>query len=114
MKLLSNISFILSTVCAVMVASVSEVPNWWDITKPWAIAFFVFVAIYIVSNNIDEIRRYTYPVLVCILAWGYNHKIIYGKFAKMSYIMYQKYNSNYYKLYTKIQNLYDKVVFTEV
>lgn len=113
-NILSYITFIASMFCAVMVVSVSETADWWQVSRYWMFAFALFATAFVTIHNVDEIRRYTYPAYVCLLAWAYQHKLICGKLSHHSSIMYEKYNSSYSKLYENIQDLYDKVVFSEV
>lgn len=112
-KIITGISFAVAFFAALVVSSVGEVDNWWQISKPWVAVFFIFATVGVVAYNITEIRRYTYPSLVCLLAWMYEHKLIANNFSYRSHVIYRKYNS-YGKLFKTTQNLYDAVMFAEV
>lgn len=112
-KIITGISFATAFFAAIIVSSVGEVDNWWQISKPWVWVFIISSLVGVITYNITEIRRYTYPSLVCILAWMYEHKLIATNFSYRSHIIYRKYNS-YARLFQTTQNLYDAVMFAEV
>lgn len=113
-NIITGLTAALSVFSAIVVASVSEVDNWFAISLPWVIVFFVSVSVGIIVNNLEFIRRYTYPAFVCLLAWANEHNIIKSNFAKQSNYIYRKHNKSYGKLYEVTQYLYDRVMFSEV
>ena len=58
-KIASGIMIGIATASALIASSVADVPNWWELTKPWVILFFSSVVFTYVINNWDLIRRYT-------------------------------------------------------
>ena len=113
-KIVTGISLAVSLFSALAVASIREVPNWWQLVTPWVIVFTISLITGLVANNIEIIRRYTYPAFVCFLAWLNEHKMIHTNFAKQSNYIYHKHNRSYSKLYEITQYLYDRVMFAEV
>lgn len=109
-----SMSIIVSTVSAVAIASVGEVDNWWQISSSWLVLFIVATSVGIITGNISEIRRYTYPAIICITAWAYEHNILVTKFARNSNIIFNKHNKDYHKLFQVVQDLYDAVMFVDV
>ncbi len=113
-KSITGTTIALAFFSAMMVASVAEVDNWFNISLPWLITFFVSVTVGALVNNMEFIRRYTYPAFVCLLAWANEHNLIKSNFAKQSNYIYRKHNRSYSKLYEITQYLYDNVMFAEV
>jgi len=113
-KIIVGISAAVSVYSALVITSVGEVDNWWALVQPWFITFCIASAVGVIAYNIVEIRRYTYPLFICFLAWSNEHKIITTNFAKQSNYIYHKHNRSYGKLYEITQYLYDHVMFAEV
>ena len=113
-KFIVGISLSLTICSAMIIASVGEVDNWWVLVKPWFTVFVISAVVGIISYNLTEIRRYTYPTLVCVLAWANEHHLARSNFAKQSNFIYRKHNRSYSKLYEITQYLYDRVMLAEV
>lgn len=108
-KIANGIMLAISVASAVIISAVAEVPNWWELTKPWVFLFFGSIVFTWVINNGDLIRRYTYPTRVCVLAWAYGHKILRTELGRQSYSIYRKHKNSYSKLFEVTQCLYDMV-----
>ena len=109
-RIATSIMIVISLLSAIIVASVAEIPNWWAVTKPWVVLFFSSIIFTLIINNGDLIRRYSYPVRVCVLAWAYEHNVLKTNLGKQSYVVYTKHNKSYAKLYEVTQCLYDMVM----
>ena len=90
-----------------LATGIKEVANWWDIAKPFFIVFIVCISIALIINNINYIRRITYPTLVCLSSWAYKHKVIKTKFTRRTYSVYKLNNYSYKKLFGFTQDLFD-------
>ena len=108
-KIVTGIMIIISIVSAIIIAGISDVPNWWELSEPWVILFFSSILFTLIVNNGDLIRRYTYPARVCFLAWAYGHKIFRTELGKQSYSVYKKHQNSYAELFEVTQCLYDMV-----
>ena len=109
-KILTGVSVITSIVSALVVAGIPDVVNWWELTKPWVIVFFTSTLFGLIINNLDLIRRYTYPAFICFLAWTYEHRLIRGKLPYQSNVILNKHKKSYRKLFEVTQYLYDTVM----
>lgn len=110
MKIKTIISYILAAISfiSIMLASgIKEVANWWDIAKPFFGVWFITLAIALTIANINQIRRVTYPALVCICSWTYKHKLITTKFTQNTYKLYKYTHRSYSELFDYVQDLFD-------
>ena len=90
-----------------LASGIKEVADWHNIAKPYFIVFYVCVAIALLINNWNYVRRFTYPTLVCISSWLYNHKIIRTAFTKNTYRLYKWQKKSYKNLFIYVQDLFD-------
>lgn len=110
LKLKSIITYILvgvSLVSILLATGIKETSNWWNIARPFFAVWFITLVIALFITNINQIRRVTYPTLVCISSWAYKHKILITKFTKNTYKLYKWQNSSYSNLYDYVQDLFD-------
>ena len=108
-----NIAGILGMISFVAVGFASgakEDPNWLSIAKPYLIIWAVLLGLAIVIYNWNRIRRVTYPAIICVWAYLYEHKILRTKFAKSTYRVYSYFGKSYKKLYLKVQDAFDYYV----
>lgn len=66
-------------------------------------------AIALTLTYLDNIRRITYPAMVCLCAWIYKHRIAMTKFTRNSFRLYKLNKHSYSQLYDYIQDLFDLV-----
>jgi Na+/alanine symporter len=93
---------------SIMLATgIKEVANWWDIAKPFFVVWFIALVVALLIANINQIRRVSYPTLVCISSWAYKHRVITTKFTQNTYKLYRWKNSSYEALYDYVQDLFD-------
>lgn len=113
-KIIFGITAAISVFSTMVIVGIGEVDNWWELSKPWFIVFLISSAIGVISYNITEIRRYTYPAFVCLLAWLNEHKLLSTNFARQSNYIYRKNNRSYSRLFEITQYLYDRVMFADI
>jgi len=106
-KFIAGGFYLISIFSAIMVAGVPNVANWWDLSIPYYLAFFISLIIGTCLTFTNQIRRVTYPILVCMSAWAYKHKIVMTKFTRNTYRVYQATHSSYGKLFDYTQALFD-------
>lgn len=54
------------------------------------------------------IRRITYPALICVWAWLYEHKLSKSEFSRHTYKVYVFFGRSYSKLYDTVQDAFDQ------
>lgn len=106
-KIFIGISCITSIIAGLAVSGIRESTNWWELTKPYFAVWAISTILAIVLYNINYIRRITYPMVVCISAWAYKHKIIKTKFTQSTYKVYKWKNRSYKQLFGYTQDLFD-------
>ena len=97
----------LSLVAAGFASGAKEGLNWLSVAKPYMIICVVTMTIAIVLYNLDNIRRVTYPAIICAWAYLYEHKILTSDFAKHTYRVYTYFGKSYRLLYLKVQSAFD-------
>lgn len=110
-RIITSIAFAVAVFSALIISGISDSPTWWSDILPWVITFSISIIIAGIPYNIESIRRYTYPALVVLLAWGYEHRLIYSQFSYHANIIYHRQGASYRNLYILTQNLYDQVMF---
>ena len=116
MKVKRTISFILYVIAAMSVllaSGIHQVADWWNIAKPFFAVFFICIAIGLTITHFDIIRRYTYPVFVCMCAWAFKHKVLMTKFTRNTYRLYNWKNQSYSALFSYVQDLFDLLYIAE-
>lgn len=113
-KIVTYILYGISLISILLASGIKQVANWWDIAKPYFIVWFICLVVGLVIGNINYIRRYTYPAVICLLAWLYGKKIINTKFSKSTYQVYRYYGKSYGKLFTKVKEAFDYYMISEV
>jgi len=109
-KLKAIITYILvgiSLTSILLASGIKEVANWWDIAKPFFAVWFIALVIALLIANINQIRRVTYPTLVCVSSWLYKHRFLTTKFTQNTYRLYKWKNKSYSDLYDYVQDLFD-------
>lgn len=100
--------YIISFASVLLASGIREVKDWWNIAKPFFAVWFICLIIALTITNINSIRRYTYPMLVCISAWSYKHKVIMTRFTRNTHRVYKMNKNSYKKLFLYTQNMFDK------
>lgn len=106
-KVIIYILYGVSITSILLASGAPQVANWWDIARPYFVVWFIATIVALGLSYIDQIRRVTYPAIVCFSAWAYNHKIILTKFTKNTYRVYKLQDKSYRKLFTYTQDLFD-------
>ena len=94
-----------------LASGISEVPNWWELAKPFFVIGFISLVVALVIYNINHIRRVTYPALVCLSSWAYKNKIVKTKFTKNTYRLYKWKGRSCRNLFGYVQQLFDVMYF---
>lgn len=93
---------------SIMLATgIKDVTNWWDIAKPFFIVWGITLVVALLIANINQIRRVTYPALVCVSSWAYEHRFVTTQFTHNTYKLYKWKNKSYSALYDYVQDLFD-------
>lgn len=106
-KIISYILYAVSIVSILLASGIRQVANWWDIARPFFAVWFICLVLALTITNINTIRRYTYPILVCISAWSFKHKVLMTKFTRNTHRVYRMQNSSYKKLFAYTQYMFD-------
>jgi len=113
MTLRRVISIILGLVSGGALFSASAVKDMVDCFKyelPLLIVALVAGIIAIVLYKWVAIRRVTYPALICMWAWLYEHKLAKSEFSRHTYKVYVFFGRSYSKLYDTVQDAFDHCV----
>lgn len=110
-KFITTLTVLISGISILIITGMPDAVNWWELTCPWLFIFFVSMIIGVTVNNLNVIRRYTYPALVVILAWGHEHRLLSTQFSYHANSIYHRHGSSYNNLYVLTQNLYDQLMF---
>lgn len=106
-KIISYILYGVSLAAILLASGTPQVANWWEIARPYFVVWFLATAIALCITYVDQIRRITYPLVVCISAWAYKHKILVTKFTRNTHRVYKLQNNSYRKLFMYTQDLFD-------
>ena len=106
-KVIASIFYIGAIFSAIIAAGVPNVSNWWELSKPYYIIFVISLIIATSLTFTNQIRRVSYPILVCISAWAYKHKVLMTRFTRSTYRVYKVVHSSYSELYDYTQALFD-------
>lgn len=106
-KIITYILAFISLTSVFLASGIKETTDWWDVARPYFIVWFLSTLIALIINNINYIRRITYPILVCISSWAYKHKILMTKFTCNTYRVYKMQNMSYRRLFSYVQDLFD-------
>ena len=106
-KIISYILYGVSIVAILLASGLPQVANWWELAKPYFAVWFFATAAALCLTYVDQIRRITYPLFVCISAWAYAHKIVITKFTRNTHRVYKMQNMSYRRLFEYTQNIFD-------
>lgn len=107
-KTIAYILYFVGFAAFILASGIRDVANWLDIARPYFAVGSVTLAIALVISNIDNIRRFTYPSVVCLWAWLYEHKIWKTSFSKDTYLVYKSFGKSYSNLYYSVQDAFDR------
>lgn len=108
-----NIAIILGMLSFVAVGFASgakEGLNWILAAKPYLIIWAITLVISVVLYNWENVRRVTYPAIICVWAYLYEHQILTSEFAEHTYRVYSYFGKSYKRLYLKVQGAFDRYV----
>lgn len=105
-KLITYILGFISIASIFLASGIKEVSGWEHTARPFFLVWFATLMIALIINNINYIRRFTYPAIICLLAWLYKHNIMHTEFSKHAYRVY-KYYKSFGKLYMAVQDAFD-------
>lgn len=106
-KIITYILLGVSLTSAYLASGIPDVKNWLDTARPFFIVSTITLIVALTLIYINDIRRITYPGLVCISSWLYKHKVIKTEFTKNTYLLYKWKNRSYKDLFEYVQNLFD-------
>lgn len=107
-KIVSYILYAVSLTAIFLASGIKQVINWWDIAKPFFLVWLVCLLAGLIIGNVDYIRRYSYPAIICTFAWLHKHKILKTKFSSHTYRVYKYYGKSYKKLFEVVQDAFDQ------
>lgn len=106
-KTITSVLYIISFTSVIIASGIKDANNWWNTARPYFIVWFVATVLAVCFSHFDQIRRVTYPALVCVSAWAYNHKIIKTKFTRNTHRVYKMNHSSYKNLFNYTQDIFD-------
>ena len=106
-KIITYTLYGVSIISVILASGTPQVANWWDIARPYFAVWFITTALALCISHVDQIRRITYPALVCLSAWAYSHKIVINKYTRSTHRVYNMQNRSYRKLFAYTQDLFD-------
>lgn len=111
MKLRNIISVVLGIISCgalLLATAVRDVADCFNYELPLLIVALVTGIIAIMLYKWIAIRRVTYPALICMWAWLYEHNLAKSKFSSHTYRVYVLFGSSYSTLYDKVQDAFDQ------
>ena len=75
---------------------------------PLTMVALVAAVIAVILYKWTAIRRVTYPALICVWAWLYEHKLAKSEFSRHTYKVYVFFGRSYSKLYDTVQDAFDQ------
>ena len=106
-KIITYILGIIAVASIFLASGIRQVANWHEIAKPYFMVFYVCVAVALLINNWNYVRRFTYPTLVCISSWMYKHNLLKTTFTYNTYKLYKWQKKSYKNLFIYVQDLFD-------
>ena len=110
-KIITYALYLIAFTSLFIASGIKDIPNWWDIARPFFIVFTVSIVVASILTYINKIRRITYPMFVCVSAWVYQHRVIRNDFTKKTYKLYKWQNRSYQDLFDYVQDVFD-VIYT--
>ena len=91
----------------VLASQMPESVDWLKQAAPflWVFVIGMFISITLIWWN--SIRRITYPAMICLWAWLYDHKVWDTAFSRDTYRVFKHLGKSYSKLYTTVQDAFD-------
>lgn len=107
-KILSIILGVISVTSVILTSAIPDSPDCFKQELPFYIVGIVAGILAIVLHYWMTIRRITYPAIICMMAWLYEHKLARSKFSSHTYRVYVYYGESYATLYSKVQGAFDQ------
>lgn len=92
---------------AVIGSQVKETTDWLVQAKPFILVFIICMAISATLIHWNSIRRVTYPAVICLWAWLYEHRIWTTAFSRDTYRVYKYLGKSYSRLFDSVQSAFD-------
>ena len=106
-KIITYILYLIAISSAFLASGIKDIADWEIIARPFFAIFVISLSIALTLTFVNQIRRITYPVFVCISAWGYKHKVLHTAFAYKTYRLYTWKNHSYLDLFEYVQDVFD-------
>ena len=97
----------LSFSSAILASGVKETADWFQYAKPFLLFSLVTFIISLALCHWNSVRRVTYPAMICVRAWLYEHRLATSKFSEHTYKVYVYFGRSYKKFYTEVQDAFD-------
>lgn len=95
---------------ALLSSGVKESADWFLYAKPFILFAIVTGLLSLIIHKWDFIRRFTYPAIICVYAWMYEHNLTNSEFSQHTYRVYAHLGKSYRKFYHKVQAAFDYYV----
>lgn len=92
---------------AVLGSQVKETTDWLIYAKPYIWVFIICMLISVLLVHWNQVRRVTYPAVICIWAWLYEHRILNSEFSRDTYRVYKHLGKSYSRLFNSVQTAFD-------
>lgn len=115
MKYRINASAILGMISftsALISSGVKECAEWFTYAKPFLMFAVITGILAAIIYNWNYIRRFTYPCMICIRAWLYEHNLSASKFSRHTYKVYVHFGRSYKRFFFEVQDAFDQYLAT--
>ena len=106
-KIITYILYFISFSSILLASGIRDVSNWWELAKPFFAVWFITCFLALTLSYSNQIRRVSYPSLVCLNAWLYKYRILHTNFARSTYRLYKHKGNSYSNLFDYVQELFD-------
>ena len=111
MKLRNITSIVLAIISigsAILASSIKDTVDAPRQELPFYVIALITGIIALVLHYWSSIRRATYPAIICMWAWLYDHKLAKSQFSSHTYRVYVYFGRSYKNLYAKVQSAFDE------
>lgn len=109
-KVIASICYITGFSAILLLSAIDSSLNIWEVGVPYMLVAIIslLLATYLMYET--EIRRVTYPALVCTCAWLHKTNLLKTKFTSNAYKVFKMQHRSYEDLYFYVQDLFDLYV----
>lgn len=106
-KIFTGICYIIGFSAIFLLSAIDSSENILKVGLPYIIIAILSLLTATFLMYMTEIRRVTYPALVCTCAWLHNTRLIKTRFTSNAYKVFKMQHRSYEDLYFYVQDLFD-------